>query len=56
MKSNIDSNVSYVWLFLQDFPQTDCMLKIYVSYQLEQFLMSFTWKNVSTSGLLYIVN
>ena len=30
MKSNIASIWSYVWLFLLDFAQTDCLLKLYM--------------------------
>jgi len=30
MKSNIASIGSYVWLFLLDFVQTDCLLKLYM--------------------------
>ena len=35
----------------------DCLLKLYMLVkQLEQFLVSFTWKNVSTLRLLHMVN
>jgi len=57
MKSNIVSIGSYIWLFLQDFLQTVIACWNFMSYlnQLEQFLVSFTWKNVSTLGLLHMV-
>jgi len=44
MKSKIVSFVSYVWLFLLDFPQTEIACWNYVCQlnQPEQFLASFT--------------
>ena len=61
MKSNIVSIRCYVCLFCYqlDFPQTEiacwhCIRLCYLN-QLEQFLVSFTWKNVSTLGLLHMV-
>jgi len=35
----------------------DCLLKLYMLVKsVEQFLVSFTWNNVSTLGLLHTVN
>jgi len=33
MKSKIISFGSYGWLFLPDFPQTDCLLKLYMLFK-----------------------
>jgi len=57
MESNAVSIRSYVWLFLLDFAQTEiaCWSSICYSNQLEQFLVSFTGKNVFTLGLLHMV-
>ena len=53
---------SYVWLFCcqLDCLQTEiacwnCKRECYFN-QLEQFVVSFTWKNVSTLGLLHMVS
>ena len=47
---------SYVWLFLQDFQQTeiDCWNSICLLNQLEQFLVSFAGKNVSTLRIFHV--
>jgi len=52
----------YVWLFCYqlDCPQTEiacwnCVRQCYLN-QLEQFLVSLSWKNVSTLGLLHMVS
>jgi len=42
-------------LFTRFHKNRDCLLKLYYCYQLEQFLMNFTGKNVSTLGLLHMV-
>jgi len=59
MESNIVSIGSYVWLFLLDFPQTEiawCSSTLLRSATVEQFLVSFTGKNVSRVGLLHMIN
>ena len=48
MKSKMVSFGSHVWLFLLDFPQTEI-----ACWNSEQFLASFTGKDVSTLGLLH---
>jgi len=57
MKRNIVSIGSYVCLFLLDFAQTEiaCWSSACLLNQLEQFLASFTGRNVSTLGLLRMV-
>jgi len=59
MESNIVSIGSYDWLFLLDFPQTEiawCSSMLFRSATAQQFLVSFTGKNVSRLGLLHMVN
>jgi len=58
MKGNIISIGCYVWLFLIDFPQTEIAWWNSICYldQIEQFLVSFSAKNVSRLGLLHMVN
>ena len=47
-KSNIFSIGSYVWLFLLDFAQTDCLLKLYVNQISKN---SFVWALLGNAGL-----
>jgi len=57
MKSNNVSIGCYVWLLpTRMLANRDCLLKLYKLNHLEQFLVSFTWKNVSTLGLLHTVS
>jgi len=57
MKSNIVSIGSYVWLFLLDFAQTEiaCWNSACLN-KLEQFLVSFTRRNVSILRLFHMVS
>jgi len=58
MKSSIVSIGCYVWLLPTAFPtNSDCLLKLYMLVKSGRTVfVSFTWKNVTTFGLLHMAS
>jgi len=62
LQNSDENQYSQYWIlrlvvFTRFPPNRDCLLKLYMLVnQLEQFLVSFTGKNVSTLGLLHLVD